>query len=248
MKCAYGSNVGSLRKVNQDAYLAATIKNVDRISYVFAVADGLGGHRSGEIASKTAVDFIKNNLSRIHNYYDSEEMMSFVNDINLALKKLGDDEPARLGMATTLTMCILDGNDLYICHVGDSRTYLITRDEITRLTKDHSLVQILVDEGKITQEEAEIHPQKNVITRALGTDNSVKVDFYRYEIQPEATYLICSDGLFNMVSDKEMQAIVNENSLEESAKLLIDLANKNGGNDNITVVLFNPLEGVLNAE
>jgi len=152
MKCAYGSNVGLLRKVNQDAYLAATIKNIDRISYVFAVADGLGGHLSGEIASKTAVDFIKNNLSKICNYFDSEEMMSFVNDINQELKKIGDDEPARLGMATTLTMCILDGNDLCICHVGDSRAYIITKDEITRLTKDHSLVQILIDEGKITQE------------------------------------------------------------------------------------------------
>lgn len=248
MKCAYGSNVGLLRKVNQDAYLAATIKNVDRISYVFAVADGLGGHLSGEIASKTAVDFIKNNLSTIRNYFDPEEMMSFVNDINQELKKIGDDEPARLGMATTLTMCILDGNELCICHVGDSRAYIITKDEITRLTKDHSLVQILIDEGKITQEEAEIHPQKNVITRALGTDNSVKVDFYRYEVNPEAVYLICSDGLFNMVADSEMQAIVNENSLEDSAKMLIDLANINGGNDNITVVLFDPREGVSNAQ
>ena len=248
MKCAYGSNVGLLRKVNQDAYLAATIKNIDRISYVFAVADGLGGHLSGEIASKTAVDFIKNNLSKICNYFDSEEMMSFVNDINQELKKIGDDEPARLGMATTLTMCILDGNDLCICHVGDSRAYIITKDEITRLTKDHSLVQILIDEGKITQEEAEIHPQKNVITRALGTDNSVKVDFYRYEINPDAIYLICSDGLFNMLSDYEIQTIVNENSLEDSAKMLIDSANENGGNDNITVVLFNPLEGVPDAQ
>lgn len=248
MKCAYGSDVGSSRKVNQDAYLAATIKNVDRISYVFAVADGLGGHRSGEIASKSAVDFIKNNLSKIRNYFDSEEMMAFVNDINQELKTIGDDEPARLGMATTLTMCIIDGNQMCVCHVGDSRAYLITNDKIERLTKDHSLVQILVDEGKITQEEAEIHPQKNVITRALGTDNSVKVDFYSYKIDENGVYLICSDGLYNLVSDITIQEIINENSLEESAKKLIDLANENGGNDNITVVLFNPREGVDNAE
>lgn len=248
MKCAYGSNVGSLRTVNQDAYLAATIKNIDRISYVFAVADGLGGHRSGEVASKTAVDFIKNNLSRIRNYFDSEEMMSFVKDINLELKTIGDDEPARLGMATTLTMCIVDGNQLCICHVGDSRAYSITDEKIVRLTKDHSLVQILVDEGKITQEEAEIHPQKNVITRALGTDNSVNVDFYRYFIEPDAIYLLCSDGLFNMVSDNNIKAIVLENTLEDAAKKLIDLANINGGKDNITVVLFRPLEGVADAQ
>lgn len=248
MKCAYGSNVGIQRKINQDAYLAATIKNADRISYVFAVADGLGGHRSGEIASQMAVDFIKNNLSRISNYFDSEEMMAFVNDINQELKKIGDGEPARLGMATTLTMCILDANDLCICHVGDSRAYAITDSVITRLTKDHSLVQILVDEGKITPEEAEIHPQKNVITRALGTDTSVNVDFYNYPIDPNSTYLVCSDGLFNMVSDHDIKKLVNENNLEDAAKLLIDSANKNGGRDNITVVLFNPLEGGLNAQ
>ncbi len=248
MKCAYGSNVGIQRKVNQDAYLAATIKNIDRTSYVFAVADGLGGHRSGEIASQTAVDFIKNNLSRIRNYFDSEEMMAFVNDINHELKKIGDGEPARLGMATTLTMCILDGDELCICHVGDSRAYAITESEINRLTKDHSLVQILVDEGKITQEEAEIHPQKNVITRALGTDTSVKVDFYRYPVDPESTYLVCSDGLFNMLCDREIKKLVNENNLEQAAKLLIDSANKNGGKDNITVVLFNPLEGGIDAQ
>ena len=145
-------------------------------------------------------------------------------------------------------MCIVDGNYLCICHVGDSRTYSITENEIIRLTKDHSLVQILVDEGKITQEEAEIHPQKNVITRALGTDNSVNVDFYRYEINPEAIYLICSDGLFNMVCDQDMKTIIMENSLEDAAKKLIDLANINGGKDNITVVLFKPLEGVSNAQ
>lgn len=248
MKCAYGSNVGSLRTVNQDALLAATIKNSDRISYVFAVADGLGGHRSGEVASKTAVDFIKNNLSKIRNYNDEEEMMSFVKDINLELKKIGDDEPARLGMATTLTMCIVDGQKLYICHVGDSRAYSIKNEAIIRLTKDHSLVQILVDEGKITQEEAEIHPQKNVITRALGTDNSVNVDFHRVDIDPEAIYLLCSDGLFNMVSDNNIKAIVLENTLEDAAKKLIDLANINGGKDNITVVLFRPLEGVSDAQ
>ncbi|MDI3535712.1 MAG: family protein phosphatase [Eubacteriaceae bacterium] len=248
MKCAYGSNVGTQRKVNQDAYLAATIKNIDRISYVFAVADGLGGHRSGEIASQTAVDFIKNNLSRIKDYFDAEEMMAFVNDINLELKKVSDDEPARLGMATTLTMCIVDGDEMCICHVGDSRTYLVSDKEILRLTKDHSLVQILVDEGKITQAEAEIHPQKNVITRALGTDSSVNVDIYRYPIKADAKYLVCSDGLFNMVSDETIKKIVNQNSLEEGAKLLIDTANKNGGKDNITVVLFRPLEGVTDAQ
>ncbi|WKY46363.1 Stp1/IreP family PP2C-type Ser/Thr phosphatase [Eubacteriaceae bacterium ES3] len=248
MKCAYGSNVGTQRKVNQDAYLAATIKNIDRVSYVFAVADGLGGHRSGEVASQTAVDFIKNNLSRIRNYFDSEEMMTFVNDINQELKKVSDDEPARLGMATTLTMCIVDGNEMCICHVGDSRTYLISDQEIIRLTKDHSLVQILVDEGKITQEEADIHPQKNVITRALGTDTSVNVDIYRYPVKAGVKYLVCSDGLFNMVSDEAIKDIVNQNSLEDGAKLLIDTANINGGKDNITVVLFKPLEGVTDAQ
>lgn len=178
MKCAYSSNIGAKRKINQDACLAATIENNGRKYYVFAVADGLGGHRSGEIASQMAVDYIKENLSNVENYFDYNEMNQFVNDINHQILDVSRNCAECLGMATTLTMCILDGDRLGVIHIGDSRAYRINENQMEQLTKDHSLVQVLVDEGKITSKEASVHPQKNVITRALGTDDIVQPDLY----------------------------------------------------------------------
>ena len=147
-------------------------------------------------------------------------------------------------MATTLTMCILDGSRLGVIHVGDSRAYRINKVGMEQLTKDHSLVQVLVDEGKITSVEASVHPQKNVITRALGTDDIVQPDLYDYQVTSEDVILICSDGLYNMVDEGAIREIVLTHSLEDATKELINLANHNGGNDNITVVLFNPKEEV----
>ena len=244
MKCAYSSNIGAKRKVNQDACLAATIENSGRKYYVFAVADGLGGHRSGEIASQMAVDYIKEKLSDVENYFDYDEMYHFVNAINHEIIDVSRNCEECLGMATTLTMCILDGSRLGVIHVGDSRAYRINKDGMEQLTKDHSLVQVLVDEGKITSVESSVHPQKNVITRALGTDDIVQPDLYDYQVTSEDVILICSDGLYNMVDEGAIREIVLTHSLEDATKELINLANHNGGNDNITVVLFNPKEEV----
>lgn len=244
MKCAYSSNVGVKRKINQDACLAATIENNGRKYYVFAVADGLGGHRSGEIASQMAVDYIKENLSNVENYFDYNEMYRFVNAINHEIIDVSRNCEECLGMATTLTMCILDGDRLGVIHIGDSRAYRINEKQMEQLTKDHSLVQVLVDEGKITSKEASVHPQKNVITRALGTDDIVQPDLYEYAVTTQDVILLCSDGLYNMVSEKAIREIALELSLEDATKELINLANHNGGNDNITVVLFNPKEEV----
>lgn len=244
MKCAYSSNVGVKRKINQDACLAATIENKGRKYYVFAVADGLGGHRSGEIASQMAVDYIKENLSNVENYFDYNEMYRFVNAINHEIIDVSRNCEECLGMATTLTMCILDGDRLGVIHIGDSRAYRINEKQMEQLTKDHSLVQVLVDEGKITSKEASVHPQKNVITRALGTDDIVQPDLYEYAVTTQDVILLCSDGLYNMVSEKAIREIALELSLEDATKELINLANHNGGNDNITVVLFNPKEEV----
>lgn len=244
MKCAYSSNIGVKRRVNQDAYLAAAIENGGKKYYVFAVADGLGGHRSGEIASQMAVDYIKDNLSDVENYFDYSEMDAFVNAINAEIIARSKSDDTCTGMATTLTVCILDGSRLGVIHVGDSRAYRINSSRIEQLTKDHSLVQVLVDEGKITSKEASVHPQKNVITRALGTDDIVQIDLYEYEVAAEDVILICSDGLYNMVDEAEIQETVLNHSLEEATKALVNQANHNGGTDNITVILFNPKEEV----
>ncbi len=237
MKCAYSSNIGVKRKVNQDAYLAANFEKDGKICYIFVVADGLGGHQSGEVASKMAIEYIKTNIAGIRNYSDYGLVNDFVNGINSSILEAGTLDPSLLGMATTLTLCIVDDDDLVIAHVGDSRAYRINA------RKDDTFVQTLVDEGRISSSQAKYHPQKNVITRALGTDQTVRTDLYEYTINAGDRFLICSDGLYNMVSEEMMQKIVLRHDMEDAAKELVNLANRNGGNDNITVIIFDPQEG-----
>lgn len=238
MKCAYSTNIGAKRKINQDALLAATINHNGKDYYVFAAADGLGGHRSGEIASQMAIDYITNHLCEVGDYYSHSDMDRFMNNINSEIVRESIHNPDLNGMATTLTLCIIDEEKLGITQIGDSRCYRINPEGITRLTKDHSLVQMLIDEGKITENDASSHPQKNVITRALGTENSVKTDLYEYKIKEGDSFLVCTDGLYNMVDEDEIYDIVRKNNPQEAVRQLINLANDNGGNDNITVLIF----------
>ena len=239
MKCAYSTNIGAKRKINQDACLAAEITNNGTEYYVFAAADGLGGHGGGEVASQMAVDFIKDFLPEVNDYSDPVEMDRFVNDINSEIVRASIHDPELSGMATTLTLCILGDGKLDIIQIGDSRAYRINKKGISRLTKDHSLVQMLIDEGRLSPEDAARHPQKNVITRALGTDSMVSIDLYEYEVKSGDTFLVCTDGLYNMVPEEEIYSIVSENAPESAVKQLINLANENGGSDNITVMVFN---------
>ncbi len=238
VNCAYSTNIGAKRKINQDACLAAMIDNHGKEYYIFAAADGLGGHRSGEIASQLAINYISENLYKVNDYFSYSDMDHFINEVNSEIVRSSIHNPELSGMATTLTLCILDDKNLSITQIGDSRAYKITKDSITRLTKDHSLVQILLDEGRLDDSSVQDHPQRNVITRALGTDSRVKIDLYNYEIDPDDIYLVCTDGLYNMVNETKILDIVNNNNLQDAVKELINLANKNGGNDNITVLLF----------
>lgn len=239
MRCAYATNIGAKRKINQDACLAAEIENDGIDYYVFAAADGLGGHRSGEVASQMAVDYIQNFLTDVNDYSNPLEMDRFVNAINAEIVRASIHDPELSGMATTLTLAILGNHKLAITQIGDSRAYRINSKGLSRLTKDHSLVQMLIDEGRLDPKDASRHPQKNVITRALGTDSMVTIDLYEYDVCPTDIFLVCTDGLYNMVSEEEILRIVRENSsLESAVKELINTANDNGGNDNITVLLF----------
>ncbi|NLN97790.1 MAG: Stp1/IreP family PP2C-type Ser/Thr phosphatase [Eubacteriaceae bacterium] len=238
MNCAYSSHVGIQRKINQDACLAATIECHNQEYYIFAVADGLGGHRSGDVASNMAVDYIKQNACKMEDLFSQEELQDFVSEMNAEMLAYADTNQELAGMATTLTMAIVCGQDMCLVHIGDSRAYRVTEKDIEQLTKDHSLVQVLMDEGRISNQEALMHPQKNVITRALGTDKKIRTDYYRYTLQAEDTIMLCTDGLYNMVLEKRIQELIDQDDLEVSAKNLINEANDNGGTDNITVVLF----------
>ncbi len=238
MNCAYSSHVGIQRKINQDACLAATVECEKKEYYIFVVADGLGGHRSGDIASSMAVDYIKQNICKLDDLFSKEELQNFVSKINNEILSFARTDREYAGMATTLTMALVCENNMCLVHIGDSRAYRVNKDGMAQLTKDHSLVQILIDEGRISDREAMTHPQKNVITRALGTDKVVKTDFYCYQLTDEDTIMLCTDGLYNMVSENRIQELIVQDDLETSAKNLINEANDNGGTDNITVVLF----------
>ena len=242
MRCAYSTNIGIKRKTNQDAYLVANLEKNGKICYIFAVADGLGGHNSGEVASEMTVEYLKKHIGEINDYQDHSTMKRLVNDINWLLIESGHKNPFYNGMATTLVLAIVIGDELNLLNVGDSRAYKLNNNGMIQLTKDHSLVQALVDEGKLTSEQAKNHPQKNVITRALGTDDVIEVDLFYYSLVMGDRILLCSDGLYNMVPEEEIWHQVMNHTVEDATENLINIANANGGTDNITLIIFDAWE------
>lgn len=239
MKTAALSDTGKVRKDNQDSYFAIHSKNG---IYFLCVADGMGGHKAGDVASRYTATELKSYFSiwDENNFFKStREIKNVISTVNASLYKMALSKKEYEGMGTTLTLCITDGNSGHIFHVGDSRAYLISESRIRRLTKDHSLVQYMIDTGQITKEEARNHPNKNVITRCVGTEADVDIDFYKFELNPKDRVLLCSDGLYDMISDDEIKNIVNDSRTANAAvKKLVETANANGGSDNITAVLF----------
>ena len=197
----------------------------------------MGGHNAGEVASKLAVD-------SVIDYIKSKESLDgalkdSVIYANKRIYELSREEKTYGGMGTTLTACLIRKNVIEIANVGDSCCFGIRDNEIVKLTKDHSLVQELIDLGSITEEEGRNHPKKNIITRALGTDKNVDVDIFTIEVNKYKNFLICSDGLTNEVSKEDaLNIVTNSNDLNQASENLISLANERGGRDNITVLLF----------
>lgn len=241
MKIAYKTHVGLVRKVNEDSFLV--IEEFHPKFLVFAVADGMGGHNAGEVASKMIIQGIKDFFVENHNndikIFNIERVCREIEKINKDIYQKSQTNPKFNGMGTTLTLVISFNEEIQILHVGDSRVYKINSNTMKQLTEDHSLVAELIREGRITKKEAKIHPQKNVITRAIGTDQSVKLDVFTYEVNQEDKILLCTDGLVNSVSENTINTIINENiNFQEKAEKLIKRANENGGKDNITAIIF----------
>jgi PPM family protein phosphatase len=230
---AGGTDVGRVREGNEDAYLVA--------DSVFAVADGMGGHLAGEIASAKALEPVEALDGKV--YADATEAATALRDAvveaNEAVSQLADDEPLYRGMGTTLTAVLVEGRRLHVAHVGDSRAYLLRDGSFSQLTDDHTLVQHLIDEGQITREEAASHPQRSIITRAIGVARDVDVDSMTLDLEPGDQVLLCSDGLTGVVSDEAIEAALTSDA-DESAIIagLIEEANAGGGPDNITIVLL----------
>ncbi|MEA2386132.1 MAG: family protein phosphatase [Thermoleophilaceae bacterium] len=225
------TDVGRQRNANEDAVFEAPG------TALFAVADGMGGARAGEVAARAAVDEIATlqDAERI----GERDLATVVEQANARIHDLSRGDEALAGMGTTMTALAVGDGEVAIGHVGDSRAYRLREDELERLTHDHSLVDEMVRAGKLTPEEAEVHPQRSIITRALGPEPSVEVERMTYPARSGDVYLICSDGLTTMVPEDGIAAILrSRSSLKQAATELVRAANEAGGRDNITVVLF----------
>lgn len=233
IEAAGDTHVGRARPANEDAILVGDT--------VFVVADGMGGAAGGHIASSTTVEsFHALDGARFGNAEEAEEAMrQVILDANRAVRQNAQRDPQLDGMGTTVTAVMLNGADLYVGHVGDSRAYLLRDDELRRLTHDHSLVQQLIDMGRLSEEEAENHPQAAIITRAVGLSAEVDVDVDTLRPEPGDRLLLCSDGLTRVVGEDEIsQHLADLREPQEAIRTLIDLANERGGPDNISVVVL----------
>lgn len=232
------SHVGRVRDVNEDSYCI-----VEGNYNLFIVADGMGGHNAGEVASYLAVDAIKNHISKYISVNMEDQLVKGIiyeafNKANETIYAHARENISCDGMGTTTTLALIIDSNLYIGHVGDSRVYLIKNGKIQQITSDHSLVAELVRSGNITEAEAKKHPRKNIITRALGTEENIKVDIFTTSFSPLDILILCTDGLSNFVDKYEIEKVALEiKDSNEVCERLIYMANKRGGYDNITVLV-----------
>lgn len=241
MKFSVKSDKGKVRELNEDSFLI--MSDNQGLPDFFMVADGMGGHNAGEVASRAAVDyamdFILQFKEEINTTQNIEKVLrEIVYKTNEKVFALANSNEENHGMGTTLIISMALEDKAYFAHVGDSRAYLVSEDKIKKITIDHSLVEELIKLGELTEEEAANHPKKNIITKALGCTESIEPDIYEINLQKNDIIILCSDGLSNLVDEKRMLEIVlNSKDTSEMCDKLVDLALIKGGEDNITVVV-----------
>lgn len=239
MKAYAKTDIGAKRQTNQD-YIFCSMQPVGSLPNLFIVADGMGGHKAGDLASRYTVEKFLDSVKGS----EAENPISIIEEAvryaNLALMDKAKESIDYEGMGTTLVVATFIDKSLYIANVGDSRLYIVN-NEIQQITRDHSLVEEMINLGEIDRRNARTHEKKNIITRAIGVDSKVVADFFEVEYSKGDIILMCSDGLSNMIEDEDMKMIINEgNDVSEIANKLIEVANNNGGKDNISVVLVEP--------
>lgn len=240
MKTFSMTHPGRRRETNQD-YMYTSETAVGSLPNLFLVADGMGGHAAGDYASRFTVEKIVEYIRTSQTKGPVSLMKEAVGEANRRLQKEANEDMGKAGMGTTIVAATVEGNKLYTANVGDSRLYVINHRVITQITRDHSLVEEMVRLGEMNKAEAKEHPDKNIITRAIGVTPQVSVDFFETMLEPGDIVLMCSDGLSNMIEDEEIRRIVLEQKdIVATAEKLVDTANQNGGKDNITVVLIEP--------
>lgn len=240
MRIVAKTDKGNVRESNQDAYAVGEFS--DEVVWA-VVCDGMGGAAGGNIASALAVKVISDKINasyreKMRDASIKNMLDSALTAANIEVYDLADSKPELKGMGTTVVCAIVRDNQAFIAHAGDSRAYVLSSDGINQITTDHSMVQMLLSHGKITNEEAENHPNKNIITRAVGVDKVIEIDFDQIDLDDDSTLLLCTDGLSNYVSNEDIVEIMSDGKHYAFADRLVQKANKNGGGDNITVVVI----------
>lgn len=233
------SDVGCIRELNEDCYCICGFGDNSERGFCI-LADGMGGHNAGEVASQNAVKLIAEEMNKLLESGEKEipgQLSRAVSAANTGVYTMASENPIHRGMGTTVVTAFIDDGTAYVANVGDSRAYAVRDDEIVQITTDHSVVSELVMRGTITKEEARLHPQKNIITRAVGTDKSVRTDIFEYNYSPGDVMIICSDGLSTMLDDNRILEIIkSKKTSEDTVNSLIAAAKDEGGLDNITVI------------
>lgn len=237
MKVFAETDIGRKRQMNQD-FVYASEQPVGNLPNLFVVADGMGGHNAGDFASRFGVSVLVETVRKDTNFNPVKILRHGLEAANELVLHQAKKDAAMAGMGTTMVAVTIVGHYAYIANVGDSRLYIAT-DRLEQITRDHSLIAEMVRIGELTPEEARNHPDKNIITRAIGTGEEVEIDFFDVKLEPGNQLLMCSDGLTNMVTDEEIYAAIQ---IQEGnkAQRLIEMANANGGKDNITVIIVEP--------
>lgn len=239
MKSCAKTDVGRKRTINQDR-VYRTDQQIGSLPNLYIVADGMGGHNAGDYASKTCVEILPESVQISSVLTPIGVLQEAINKANEEIYRRSCEDPLLEGMGTTVVVATVLGDKMYVANIGDSRLYLLNQTTIHQVTEDHSLVEAMVRNGELKKEEARLHPNKNIITRALGTDRQVTADFFEVTLKEHDLVLMCTDGLSNMLEDQEILHIVNSYSenLMETAVQLIKEANEHGGKDNIGIVLM----------
>jgi serine/threonine protein phosphatase PrpC len=238
MKVYSATDIGQIRKMNQD-FIYTSVEPIGNLPNLFVVADGMGGHNAGDYASRYGVSVLTDTIKEDPDDNPVMILRAGIEAANRAVLEKSKSDESLYGMGSTMVAATVVDGCLYVANVGDSRLYLLDGD-LRQITQDHSLIAEMVRMGELTPEEGANHPDKNIITRAIGTSEEIKIDFFDVKLEKDSIFMMCSDGLYNMVEKKIITQVLKDDQVEDKAGKLVQLANAGGGLDNIAVIVVEP--------
>ena len=238
MRVSFMTDTGRTRSQNQDAVFA-TCEPIGCLSNLFVIADGMGGHNAGDYASRKAIDLMRESIAARGEQEAVSAIQQGITIANEVIYQEASLDVSKAGMGTTMVVATMDGDVLRVANVGDSRLYVLTKGCLQQITRDHSVIEEMVRKGEVSKEVAQHHPKRNLITRAVGAEEQVRVDFFEWDLQDVDAVLMCSDGLTNMLEDRRIAEILSlDMTLDKKVATLVEEANLAGGKDNITVLVI----------